>query len=149
MKPEKDQSNNRSGFSLIELLVATLLMIIIFIGWLSISNFQAIRKESLRRLALETASGYLDGMVTNTPVSGEYYSINPTNYLPTALGTGAGTVLPLFADSDPVGYTLQVIPNYQTNGGWSASAYWAVINLYDKHGVAPTNAFSTMSVFMK
>lgn len=145
----------RSGFSLVELMVSTLLFTIIFIGWLTISNFQAIRRESLRRLAIETASGYLDVMAKVTGPSIGFYTLNPTNLVVSSTSPPP-TVEPLFGSSEPIGYTLEVVqtsslpPDIQ-HEGWP-DTHWAVIRLYDRHSV-PTNeagrAFNTMSIFMR
>jgi hypothetical protein len=137
-----------AGFSLIELMVGTLLIVIVFISWLRICNFQAIRKESLRLAGIEKAAGYLDFMAEQTEGPG-YYRIDFTNQAYQA-GSTDSTVKPLFDATDLIGYTLWV-ESRVASGGWP-NANWAVISLYDEHGVATNDAgrpFSTMSVFMQ
>jgi len=144
------------GFSLIEIMVATVVMVIIFIGWLRIANFQAVRKESLRRAAIEKAAGYLD-FIFDVPslLPNQYYRVSWTNgqYEATHLTSGKELVQPLFEEFEAMGYTLQILEDYQT--GWSPSPglnRWAVIRLYDQHDVLMDNAgrpFSTMSIFLR
>jgi type II secretory pathway pseudopilin PulG len=161
-----------AGFSLVELLVATLLLVIIFIGWLNICNFQAIRKESLRRLAVEKAAGYLDIMASSGKTvdfyeisfDGSQYHIDKKNNNAQEGGTPIWP-RPMFDPVEPIGYVLEVINNYtnQPHGeppGWPNGSRWAVIRLYDQHGTGLKNPdyietntgekpFSTMSIFMK
>jgi prepilin-type N-terminal cleavage/methylation domain-containing protein len=142
-----------SGFSLVELLVATVIIVIVFISWLRISNFQAIRKESLRRAAIEKAAGYLDYMVDQGgTTAGEAYTISFSGTYsvgpPSDPSDASYRIPPLFEESDPIGYVLRVVQDYQVN--WPGR--WAVIQLYDEHGVSVSDAgrpFSTMSVFMQ
>jgi len=149
----------RSGFSLVELMVSTLVIVIIFVGWLKIANFQAIRKESLRRAAIETAAGYLDVMVELGGLPNKTYRIEwieessafeqePLN------GQDRDQVQPMYGESDPIGYHIKVTPSVAAglahDGAWiEGGGRWAVIRLYDKHGVSTNDAgraFSTMSV---
>lgn len=149
-------SGHSSGFSLVELLVAVLVLVIIFIGWLRICNFQAIRKESLRRTAIEKGEGYLDfvAMRNLAPTS---YSIGFSGGAYTADTTNS-TIQPLFATNStidevyPLGYIMEVKRCPETNG-WP-SGKWAVISLYDQHGVTTNDSavdppFSKMSIFME
>jgi prepilin-type N-terminal cleavage/methylation domain-containing protein len=151
-----------SGFSLVELLVATVIIVIVFISWLRISNFQAIRKESLRRAAIEKAAGYLDYMVDQggTTAGKAYtisfsgtYSVGP----PSDPSDASYRIPPLFEESDPIGYVLRVVQDWPHQANWPVghgwpNSRWAVIQLYDEHGVSVSDAgrpFSTMSVFMQ
>ncbi len=146
----------QAGASLVELMVATLLAVIIFVGWLKIANFQAIRKESLRRVAIEKAAGYLDIMARAGQGDGTYRIEWSTNLLEYVLSPVAADVQPMFDGDGLVGYVLRVTS--QTNnipahsGKWNTNKVWAVIDLYDKNGVSTSEAgrpFSTMSVFMR
>ncbi len=152
------------GFSLVELLVTTLIVIIVFAAWVRISNFQAIRTESLRRAAIEKATGYLDFMADGPSIVGAYslaWDTNDSSYDlsgPSDPSDPSYRIPALFEESDPIGYVLRVVENWPLRAnwpgdhGWSPNAKWAVIQLYDEHGVS-TNAagrpFSTMSVFMQ
>jgi prepilin-type N-terminal cleavage/methylation domain-containing protein len=149
----------RRGFSLVELLIATLLIVIIFLGWLQIANFQAIRKESLRRLALEKAAGYLDVMSQLRPGAGQYrINFDGDTYM--AVVEQSALPLPLFTNanesSSSPGYVLRVMPTSQITSilphqDWPPAGRWALIELYDQHSL-PTNesgrVFSRLSVFL-
>jgi hypothetical protein len=157
----------RRGFSLVELLVATILLIIIFIGWLQIANFQAIRKESLRRLALEKAAGYLDVMSELRPGAGQYRIDFRDNTYNMAEVEPFALPLPLFTNasesSSSPGYVLRVVRNQDISDeteiahlGWTNNiervfggelqTYWAIIELYNEtHQL--DRPFSRMSVF--
>ncbi len=145
-----DRHKGRAGFSLVEILVATVILVIIFTGWLRIANFQAIRKESLRRAAIEKAAGYLDVMVGSPSLSDKrYYRINWTNSNFKVDEAEDEHVYELFNNDLLIGYTLQVLLNYQED--WPAGSKWAVIKLYDRNGIPETEAgrpFSTMSVLI-
>ncbi len=165
-----------AGFSLVELLVASVIIVIIFIAWLRIANFQAVRKESLRRLAIEKAAGYLDVMTVERPGSLGQYRIAFTNdaYVADALDPAeAGITQHLFEvevvetiNGNTVtnrvpklgspGYVLRVmttaaITDILAHDDWPPGN-WALIQLYDEHGVTTNDAgrvFSTMSVFLE
>ena len=157
-----EKRRGTAGSSLIELLVATLVLVIAFVGWLRISNFQAIRKESLRRAAIEKAAGFLDIMAkSGSPAN--FYRIDFTNgdYLVQASPTN-GYIFPVFEEvnypaNTPIGYVLEVKWRAATNG-WP-NGRWAVVSLYDRHGITtneltygansnPILPFSSMSIFM-
>ncbi|NCC58868.1 MAG: prepilin-type N-terminal cleavage/methylation domain-containing protein, partial [Synergistales bacterium] len=112
----------QAGFSLVELLVAMLLIVIIFTAWFRIGNFQTIRKESLRRVALEKAAGYLDIMAGCSSNSGAYRIVFNNAY---EVQEASGLVQPMGSPLDPVGYVLRVEERAATNG-WPAST-WATI----------------------
>ena len=164
------QSSRSAGFSLVELLVATMLLAIIFVGWLTICNFQPIRKEALRRLAIEQAAGYLDFLAASDA------GVNPGHLYRVSFEHGVYSYdslpktsecwpWPMFYSKDPIGYTIDVVkPTHEGfpghTGDWATSAghafNWAVIRLYDRHscGLAllderGENPFSTMSILMQ
>lgn len=137
-----------AGFTLVELLVATLLSVIVFTGWIRISNFQAIRKEALRRVALENAAGYLDFMAATSATVNTYSVEFNTNSF--AYGaTPTSEVQPMFSDKHPIGYWVRVFQ--QTNAA-SWTGRWAVVELYDRHHFVPTTndrPFSALSIFLQ
>ncbi len=151
----------KTGASLIELMLGTLVAVIIFISWLRIANFQAVRKESLRRLAIEKAAGYLDIMAREDrpPSASRCYEItwDPASLTYRVESKSAGhDVQPLFDAGTPIGYVLRVsnrisdLPRHE--GDWLTNKYWAVIDLYDRHGVSTNDVgrpFSTMSVYVE
>jgi len=144
-----------------------LLLVIVFASWVNISNFQNVRKESLRRAALEKAAGMLDFVsrvdVNPSPVrhgvpSEGFYRV----YFDGGAGTGtyeleaAGSIpLAMFREKDPIGYTLEVKerspPDDFAKAGWPANRSWAEIGLYDQHGVrsGPQNRpFCRLAVYL-
>lgn len=158
--------------SLVELLVSILVIVIIFISWLRISNFQAIRKESLRREAIECAAGYLDFMSLKgylaSSGSRKFYriSFNDVTKVYSATEVTDNTTpmpYPLFGEDEPIGYVLDLVRNTGQyalghSGAWPANGSWAVIRLYDRHSHAggkdglaalEDQPFSTMSVLVK
>jgi hypothetical protein len=149
--PSSSGKTEQKGFSLVELLVGSLIAIIVFVGWLHISNFQAIRKESLRRMGIEKASGYLEVMVERSLTAGQHYSVIWTNNA-YAVVECDDQVQPLFESSQPIGYCLKattsVTDEVNHTGDWTAGK-WVVISLYDMSGVAESEAgrpFSKMSL---
>jgi hypothetical protein len=144
---------SRAGFSLIELVATILLLIIVFSAWVNISNFQAVRKESLRRAALEEAAGMLDFVSREklTPGYHRVYFDEVGQVYEHEKTSGGGVPNPcihaMFEESDPIGYILRV--EKRTVGGWPANEEWAEIQLYDQHGVAdPGRPFSRLAVYM-
>lgn len=138
------------GFSLIELMVSTLILVIIFVGWIKICGFQAIRKESLRREGAEKAAGFLDVMVASDVSEGFYRIAFTTNQSYEISSSPARMVQPLFGESDPVGYVLEVERRLASHN-WP-EADWAIARLYDEHGVETNVAgrpFSVMSVYVE
>ncbi len=141
-------------------MVATLLGIIVFVGWVKICNFQAIRKESLRREALERAAGMLDYMTTtNPPPAGavpftKYYTFTFTNnsYVIVEIVTnGMPIPQPMMTETNPIGYRLSCFrdANWNTIGNWPLNSRWAKIELFDRHSaVDPGRSFSTLSVLL-
>lgn len=165
------RSSRSVGFSLVELLVATMLLTIVFVGWLTICNFQPIRKEALRRLAVEQAAGYLDFLAASgaSVKSGYFYRVSfehgVYSYDSSTPDTSGCWPWPMFDSKDSIGYTIDVVKPHDTGfpghtGAWveegGHSFNWAVIRLYDRHscGLALLAAreekpFSTMSILMQ
>ncbi len=148
----KKNRKDKSGVTLVELLVATLIGIIIFVSWLEICNPKPIRKESFRRLAVEQAAGYLDLMLgkVTSPVSGNY-SVSGDTYTKLS-GSSASNLLPVFPGNPDavVGYTLS-IKTLPASGGWPANGSWIVVELYDKQDVLVSEAgkpFFTLSAYI-
>jgi prepilin-type N-terminal cleavage/methylation domain-containing protein len=160
MKVQSQNKGSRKGFTLVELMVAALLIVIIFVAWLRIANFQAIRKESLRRVAIEKAMGYLDYIAGDSQLvtagtagycrvrDGAVYS---KEWYP---GLNDPYVEPLFRADESIGYLLTVATRVQAgleHENWPDNGYWAVIALYDKHGVHASEAgrvFFKLSSYM-
>lgn len=159
---------SRSGFSLVELLVTTLVLAIIFIGWLQICNFQAVRKEALRRLAVEKAAGYLDYMAGSgaTVNMGHFFRVDFQNDSYSHPHTGKNDNCwpwPMFDANEPIGYTIDILkpahigfPGHTGDWAEGPSHNWAVLRLYDRHscGMAKIDElgekpFKTMSILLQ
>lgn len=134
-RPSRRADMNRRGFTLIEIMVSALLIVIIFSAWFKISNFQAIRKESLRREAVERAAGYLDVMTRGSYMPG-YYRVDPVTAGVLSVGSG-DEIQALFDSAGPVGYVLQV-HNFHAGLGsnWPPSSVWATVQLFNQHGIS-------------
>lgn len=140
---------NAAGFTLTELLVATLLSVIVFTSWIRISNFQAIRQEALRRLAVEKAAGYLDFMAsTNWNMTTNYgiaYNVASNSYQ----AAQTNRVLPMFSENDPIGYWVRV---YRQTNAASWTGRWAAVELFDRCDFVPSTydrPFFAMSIFLQ
>ena len=157
------RKSRRSGTTLVELMVATLIGVIVFTSWLSICNPKPVVRESYRRLAVEQAAGFLDLIVGSPPhpleneksyqveINGGVYSLGKK----TSSSGKKNLVYPVFpAQPDvPVGYTLCVEKkNLGAASGWPNDSYWAVARLYDAVDVCEGDAgmpFCELKVFLK
>lgn len=136
----KKNRKDRSGVTLVELLVATLIGIIIFTSWLEICNPKPVRKESYRRLAVEQAAGYLDLMLGSvSSYSEKFYKVDDDRTPPTE--ASSHITLPVFPSNPDavIGYTLST---EMRSGlvGWPNNGYWAVVRLYDRQDVLDSEA---------
>lgn len=165
----KPSDRSRSGVTLVELCVATLILCIIFFGWTRINNIKAVNRESLRYAAVEKAAGMLESVDSseagNAP--GIYFSVAGNGSL-TKVGSSAqsgkppDSILPLFGNDCPVGY------QFHTEKGTKGSGYfhvvnpgmpnehgdaclWLVVDLFDRHGSvrSDVDSFVSLRVFCK
>lgn len=127
----------RAGFSLVELLVAILLIFIVFAGWMRMNNIQAVNKESLRYAAVEKAAGMLDAIDAEKvqeqglDLEGTYLRVKPDGSLEES---DESTVLPLWQNSDKDGYGYQchVLNDYaSTETSQWGNSVWIVVDLFD------------------
>lgn len=160
LEVDRRRMDRRSGLTLVELMVATLVGIIVFTSWLSICNPKPVVRESYRRLAVEQAAGYLDRMVGEPPQpleNNKFYKVSfngSSTSLDKLSGPDADVVQAVFGDegrSVSVGYTL-CVEQRSPSGGWPDNSYWAVVRLYDIAGVSKDDAgspFYELASFLK
>ena len=141
----------RPGVTLVELLVAMLILTIVCISWLQIIGIQSAKREARRREAVERLSGIMDAFLycyKHGGVSpGSYcFVLNPGDSLTFKRDTDSSVVHPMFEDSvSPVGYQLRVVQNRSNEldarlfDGWkpvgrNIMGYWLIGSLYDGNG---------------
>ena len=132
----------RSGATLVELCVAMVLLVIVFVGWVRMNNIQAVNKESLRYAAIEKAAGMLDAVASvknaKTLRPGAYLQIEEDGSF-TQIGRRTGTVplekiLPIASESVTIGYQCHVEQGLVDDANWGTSTRWIVCDLFDEYG---------------
>ena len=150
----------RRGVTLVELMIAMLILAIVCVSWLEIIGIQSARKEARRREAVERLAGMMDaflydqtlnnsGIVSvNKKTKGRSYTTGIYSLSLNGNDLDVKTVSdvqPMYEDgSSPIGYLLRVVPkteledNLKFGNGWvnksSKSYYWLVGELYNHHG---------------
>lgn len=136
----------QDGFTFVELMVAMLISLIVFSCWIRICNIQGVRKESLRREAVERAAGILD--MCDKDKFSDYDEFSGTYKVSAPFKFEAplkqlendddkNTIWPLFQDAarNPIGYRLVVASLGDGSGnGWDDGT-WAFLDLYNIHSV--------------
>ena len=137
--------------TLVELMIAMLILTLVCVAWLEIIGIQSAKKEARRREAVERLAGMMDAfMYVNKNTS----SVATGFYEQQALGAnirfkGKGkdsTVYKMFAEGiSPVGYQLYVFD--RDSGGWEGCR-WLEGRLYNNNGQTNDtgNAFFSLSV---
>ena len=141
----------RTGATLVELIVCLILLAILFTGWVRINNVQALRKESLRYAAVEKAAGIMDAIdaedvqpyaskVTQKSVE---FQILPDGSIESASlwKNGSRIIRPFFNEDFPIGYQCHTeivedsnpaeLGNQDVRFG---KTIWLVVDLFDVHG---------------
>ncbi len=137
----------RRGVTLVELLIAMLILALVSVAWLEIIGVQSARKEARRREAVERLAGMMDAFMyenrKNMEIAeGGYYMVTNKS----ELFETTSDVKPIYSDGgSSIGYQLRVvtIPTDDTekpilNGmlkKYWGTKKWLVGCLYDKHGV--------------
>lgn len=140
--------SSRAGFTLVELMVATLIGIIVFTAWLTICNPKPVVKESYRREAVERAAGYMDKLLTETSSALGAYKVEETESTISIKTATKGVTQSMFTNAESVvGYTLS--RESRVGGNWSGT--WACIRLYDEAGIETNGVkpFFELSAFYK
>ena len=139
-----------SGVSLVELMIAMLILTLVCVAWLQIIGIQSARREARRREAVERLVGMMDAFLyaqktVSNSQGGNWEVVS-------ALGSKSLAVQPkretnhvyaLFdADVSPIGYQLTVCSREERPQGalfgseWDASVSkrWLVGRLFDRSG---------------
>ena len=135
----------RPGVTLVELLVAMLILTIVCISWLQIIGIQSARKEARRREAVERLVGMMDAYMYIahkglTPISVGGLEMKNKGHVISFDHVGTNTVFRVFEDDSPIGYQLCIenfesIPESSRFGeNWGTAAYWLVGRLYESSG---------------
>ena len=143
----------RRGVTLVELLIAMLILAIVCVAWLEIIGIQSARREARRREAVERLAGMMDAflyvnMGNNALAMNTYYRLNMTNPLGslTFESCDKEDVNPMFESGvSPIGYQLQVVDfedlaDSNMFTGWEAigknvgAPLWLQGRLYDRNG---------------
>ena len=150
----------RRGVTLVELLVAMLILTIVCTAWLEIIGIQSARKEARRREAVERLAGMMDAFmyeqknIANVSAGG-YYMVDNGNGRISFQKTSQ--VMPVFEeDVSPIGYHLRVVTSADplvndTLAAWGTAwggKNWLVGLLYDRTDVEtnPGNEFFKLPV---
>lgn len=145
----------RRGTTLVELLIAMLILTIVCIAWLEIIGVQSARKEARRREAVERLAGMMDAFMYENRNN---HSLNFGDYrmnLNLLIGKidfeycGDSDVHPMYEQEiSPVGYRISVVTKDDLPGqiwfdGWEdleqkgeepLVARWVVGRLYNQNG---------------
>lgn len=133
----------RRGVTLVELMIAMLILTIVCLSWLEIIGIQSARKEARRREAVERLAGMMDAFMycyQNVSASACGYQVMTNgNAIAWSEDTTSNMVYPMFeAGVSPIGYQLSVVnksalPDAAKFGdNWSGK--WLVGRLYDHNG---------------
>lgn len=137
----------RRGVSLVELLIAMLILALVCIAWLEIIGIQSARKEARRREAVERLAGMMDAFMyikfndAESVANNACYKFErsgPT--LKFVKDAGTNTVHAVFDNGvSPVGYQLHVVkrpllPEGASFTNWVESSRWLVGRLFERSG---------------
>lgn len=151
----------RRGVTLVELLIAMLILTIVCIAWLQIIGIQSARKEARRREAVERLSGMMDAFMCKfrgecfIPEGGYKMKLDESWGVLSFLDAKREDVHPVFDEEvSPIGYQLRVVtkkdlPDAEKfDNSWGESN-WLVGRLYDRSNCTTNDAgkpFFTLSV---
>ena len=170
--PARLRFSAQRGVTLVELMIAMLILTLVCIAWLEIIGIQSARKEACRREAVERLAGMMDAFMyvkqgsKNSSLVGWHHVKNASGHMEmtdeTTLAfeknsaTGdASAVYPVYKDDiSPVGYQLRVVKRSEMSkmglsidDKWGNNSYWLVGLLYNHHGSEDVgNPFFTLSV---
>ena len=153
LRPSRLAHAARRGVTLVELMIAMLILAIVCIAWLKIIGIQSARKEARRREAVERLAGMMDAFMycnrnNNSGnvvpvVEGACYEMamnGDVSMLTFKKDDGIHVVHPVFDDSEsPVGYQLSVVakrdlPHQEKFKYWNEDSLWLVGRLYNRTG---------------
>ncbi|MGN0854784.1 MAG: prepilin-type N-terminal cleavage/methylation domain-containing protein [Kiritimatiellia bacterium] len=145
----------RRGVTLVELMIAMLILAIVCVAWLEIIGVQSARREARRREAVERLAGMMDAFLYVYKSK----SVSPGCYQMTSGSTllfeqvSTATAFPLYeSDVSPIGYRLDVVTTANLSdaalftGDWTKK--WLVGKLYDRSGSDAGEPFFTLPVYI-
>lgn len=148
--PGRLRMSARSGVTLVELMIAMLVLAIVCIAWLEIIGIQSARREARRREAVERLAGMMDAFMydirSSFSLSEKYYEMQTSKTQPGVLisfkqVSGSGLELfPVFDENvSPIGYRLGVVKQDDLRepdrfGDSWGNCKWLVGELYDRSG---------------
>ena len=151
----------RRGTTLVELLMAMLILAIVCVSWLEIIGIQSARKEARRRESVDRLSGLMDAfmyMNKSSVTEGSFrFELNESiNQLLFLEDSSTNVVHAIFdPDVSPVGYQLLVVKktalnNYEQFESWWDSKKWLVGRLYERNGTIDEagKSFFTLQVYL-
>ncbi len=160
--PGRIRASAHSGVSLVELMIAMLILTLVCVAWLQIIGIQSARKEARRREAVERLVGMMDAFMymnrgVNPSVGAYYMSRTGAQTITFHSDSGTDIVHSMFdQDISPIGYQLRVIdseilPDQTRVGtGWGSRRKWLVGMLYGSSGSVEESGkpFFTLPVYM-
>ena len=144
--PAFHRSGSRRGVSLVELMIAMLILAIVCIGWMQIIGMKSARKEARRREAVERLAGMMDAFLYERKNDAEEgcWRVEIDGNRLSILPGDSGTVRPVFGEEESsVGYRLEVVTMDGLDdagmfSGWDREGdkmgLWLVGRLYDNNG---------------
>ncbi|MGN0844999.1 MAG: type II secretion system protein [Kiritimatiellia bacterium] len=148
----------RRGVTLVELMIAMLILAIVCVAWLEIIGVQSARKEARRREAVERLAGMMDAFLYMNKLksnvsTGCYQMIVNGSMLSFAPVSAATKACPLYeSDVSPIGYRLDVVAKANLSDEALFTGYWTkkwlVGKLYDRSGSDAGEPFFTLPVYI-
>lgn len=148
--PGCSRFTSRRGVTLVELMIAMLILTIVCLSWLKIIGIQSARKEARRREAVERLAGMMDAFMydirSSFSPSEKYYEMQTSKTQPgvsISFKQVSGSGLELFPVFDenvsPIGYRLGVVKQDDLRepdrfGDSWGNCKWLVGELYDRSG---------------
>ncbi len=141
----------RRGVTLVELMLAMLILTIVCVAWLEIIGVQSARREARRREAVERLAGMMDAFMyenrKNPSLEAGCYNMETNElHLSFSKATTDSNICPVYSDgSSPIGYQLLIVANNDSllkdmgmpQNDWKSNYQnkkWLVGRLYDRHG---------------
>lgn len=140
--PGCSRFTSRRGVTLVELMIAMLILTIVCLSWLKIIGIQSAKREARRREAVERLSGMMDAFmyIRKLSVTPGSYEMDDSQEGQVKFAKAADSEVHRMFEGDlsPVGYKLDVVSQSSLPGsdrftGWNGKK-WLVGRLYDRSG---------------